>query len=52
MSLPTCPACDGATEFLGNESETGKSWFRYIASQRVFSLRLEEQPRFGFQGRD
>jgi hypothetical protein len=52
MSLPTCPACDGATEFLGNESETGKSWFRCIASQRVFSLRLEEQPRFGFQGRD
>jgi hypothetical protein len=48
MSLPTCPACDGATEFLGNESSTGKSWFRCIISQRVFSLRLPELPRFDF----
>jgi hypothetical protein len=50
MSLPTCPACDGATVFLGNESGTGKSWFacRACMPNQVFSRRLAEQPRFDF----
>jgi transposase-like protein len=46
MTYPSCPSCGSATEFLGNESETGKSWFKCKASQRVFSLKLEIEPRF------
>ena len=47
MSEP-CPACGSPCEFLGNESSTGKSWFRCITSQRIFSMKLIEQPRFDF----
>jgi hypothetical protein len=46
MTYPSCPSCSGATDFLGNESETGKSWFKCKATQRVFSLKLEKKPRF------
>ena len=47
-----CPSCGGETAFLGNESETGKSWFRCQTSGRVFSLKLLEMPRFGFEARE
>jgi hypothetical protein len=49
MTYPLCPECGGATDFLGNESETGKSWFKCRTSQRVFSLKLEKMPRFQFE---
>ena len=48
MTQP-CPSCGAATQFLGNESETGKSWFRCLTSGRVFSMKLREMPRFGFE---
>ena len=44
-----CPSCGGKTEFLGNESETGKSWFKCVLTGRVFSMKLLELPRFGFE---
>jgi hypothetical protein len=50
-----CPVCGGEATFLGNESGTGKSWFACRAcplTRQVFSLRLPELLRFGFQGRD
>jgi hypothetical protein len=56
MSPPACPACGSEVlQFLGNERETGKSWFACRScplTQQVFSLILSEKPRFEFQGRD
>lgn len=55
MSLPPCPVCGSAVQFLGNESGTGKSWFSCQAcpsTKQLFSLKLVEHPRFGFEGRD
>ena len=52
MTYPPCPQCGAPTEFLGNESETGKSWFKCKASQQVFSLKLDEKPRFDYSRRD
>ena len=52
----TCPACGSdVLQFLGNERETGKSWFACRAcppTRQVFSLKLKEPPRFEFEGRD
>jgi hypothetical protein len=48
-----CPACGGVAVFLGNEAGTDKSWFACRAcpiTQQVFSLKLTEQPRFGYEG--
>ena len=48
-----CPACGSVVEFLGNGPETGKSWFACRScplTQQVFSLKLKEQPRFGYEG--
>jgi len=47
-----CPSCGGETAFLGNESETDKSWFRCLTSGRVFSLKLLAKPRFGFEAKE
>lgn len=56
MTSPACPVCGSAVlQFLGNERETGKSWFACRScppTQQVFSLILPEQHRFEFQGRD
>jgi hypothetical protein len=54
MSLPPCPVCSSPCEFLGNEAGTGKSWYacRVHVPNHVFSRKLIEPPRFGFQGRD
>jgi hypothetical protein len=49
MSLQACPSCGGLTTFLGNESETGKSWFKCLTTGHVFPLKLLEIPRFGFE---
>lgn len=54
MSSPACPGC-GSTklQFLGNEAETGKSWFACRScprTQQVFSLILPEPPRFVYEG--
>jgi len=48
-----CPVCGSdVLQFLGNESRTGKSWYKCLATLHVFSLYLPELPRFGFQGRN
>jgi hypothetical protein len=54
MTTLICPACGAPCEFLGNESGTGKSWFacRACMPNQIFSQKLTEQPRFGFQGKD
>jgi len=50
-----CPVCGSdVLQFLGNESRTGKSWYKCVAhppTQQVFSLKLPEPPRFGFEAR-
>lgn len=50
-----CPVCGSdVLQFLGNESSTGKSWYKCLAhppTQQVFSLKLPEPPRFGFEAR-
>ena len=52
MSFPRCPSCGSILEFLGNESETGKSWFKCLTSGHVFPMKLLEKPRFGFEGKE
>jgi hypothetical protein len=54
MTIANCPVCGSLAEFIGNESETGKSWFacRVHMPHQIFSQKLAEPPRFGFQGRD
>jgi hypothetical protein len=46
MTYPPCPECYGENVFLGNESESRKSGFKFKAKQRGFSLKLDEQPGF------
>lgn len=52
MTYPLCPECGGENEFLGNESEAGLSWFRCKRTQRVYSMKLAEKPRFVYDRRD
>jgi hypothetical protein len=48
MNYPPCPECGGENEFLGNEPQAGISWFRCKRSQRVYSMKLAEMPRFDY----
>jgi hypothetical protein len=46
-----CPVCNGDAVFLGNECQTGKSWFRCPTCPlpaQVFGVKLQEKPRFDF----
>ena len=55
MSFPPCPSCGGAVEFLGNDTETKRSFFKCPAHPpqgRVYSLKLPVLPRFGFEGKE
>jgi hypothetical protein len=50
-----CPWCRGQdVAFLGNESETDRSWFKCLVcphDRRVFSLKLIDKPRYTYQAK-